>query len=94
MRWSGAAKAVCEVRGHRLSGPIAFLMYLTVHLFYLGGVGGRRVTVITTWISAGFGARQNQVIEAPLPGSEAPLLAPGSRRRARPSEPQPSTKEV
>jgi NADH dehydrogenase len=90
----GRGRAVCEVRGHRLSGPIAFLMYLTVHLFYLGGVGGRRVTVITTWISAGFGARQNQVIEAPLPGSEAPLLAPGSRRRARPSEPQPSVKEV
>ncbi len=90
----GRGRAVCEVRGRRLSGLIAFLMYLTVHLFYLGGVGGRRITVVATWISAGFGARQNQVIEVDLPSSERPLLAPGSRRRARPSEPQPSVKEV
>ncbi len=41
----GRGRAVCEVRGHRLSGLIAFLMYLGVHLFYLGGVGGRRITV-------------------------------------------------
>jgi NADH dehydrogenase len=90
----GRGRAVCEVRGRRLSGLIAFLMYLTVHLFYLGGVGGRRITVVTTWISAGLGARQNQVVEGQLPGSKRPLVAPGSRRRARPSEPQPSAKEV
>jgi NADH dehydrogenase len=90
----GRGRAVCEVRGRRLSGLIAFLMYLTVHLFYLGGVGGRRITVVTTWISAGFGARQNQVNEGQLPSGERPLLAPGSRRRARPSEPQPSAKEA
>jgi NADH:ubiquinone reductase (H+-translocating) len=90
----GRGRAVCEVRGHRLSGLIAFVMYLTVHLFYLGGVGGRRITVVMTWISAGFGARQNQVIEGRLSGSDRPLLAPGSRRRARLSEPQPSAKEV
>ena len=95
MRWSGAAEQCVRLRGHRLSGPIAFLMYLTVHLFYLGGVGGRRVTVITTWISAGFGARQNQANSRPRSRVARPLLlAPGSRRRARPSEPQPSTKEV
>jgi hypothetical protein len=69
-------------------------MYLTVHLFYLGGVGGRRLTVVTTWISAGFGARQNQVMQRGLDGTERRLLAPGSRRRARPSEPQPSAKEA
>jgi NADH:quinone reductase (non-electrogenic) len=60
----GFGQAVCEVRGYRLSGPIAFLMYLSVHLYYLGGVGGRRLTVLTTWLSAGFGARQNRVIES------------------------------
>src|SRR5207248_674681 len=86
----GRGRAVCEVRGRRLSGLIAFFMYLAVHLFYLGGVGGRRITVMTTWISAGFGARQNQVIEGRLPGRERPLVASGSRRRARPSETQPS----
>ncbi|MGN6167177.1 MAG: NAD(P)/FAD-dependent oxidoreductase, partial [Solirubrobacteraceae bacterium] len=90
----GRGRAVCEIRGRRLSGPIAFLIYLTVHLFYLGGVGGRRFTVVTTWISAGFGARQNQVMQRGLGGTERPLLAPGSRRRARPSEPQHSAKEA
>ena len=41
----GWGKAVCEVRGIKLSGLIAFLMYIGVHLFYLGGVGGRRLAV-------------------------------------------------
>lgn len=71
----GRGKAVCEVRGHRLSGPIAFLMYLGVHLYYLGGVGGRRLTVLTTWISAGFGARQNRVMECELRSVERPVAA-------------------
>jgi NADH:ubiquinone reductase (H+-translocating) len=62
----GRGRAVCEVRGRRLSGLIAFLMYLGVHLYYLGGVGGRRLTVLTTWVSAGFGARQNTAIEGEL----------------------------
>ncbi|MFZ0383566.1 MAG: NAD(P)/FAD-dependent oxidoreductase [Solirubrobacteraceae bacterium] len=48
----GRGKAVGEVRGHRLSGRLAFVMYLGVHLFCLGGVGGRRITVLSTWISA------------------------------------------
>ncbi len=69
----GRGSAVCEVRGHRLSGLPAFLMYLGVHLYYLGGVGGRRLTVLATWISAGFGARQNRVIDCELPGIERPL---------------------
>ena len=90
----GRGRAVCEVRGRRLSGPIAFLMYLTVHLFYLGGVGGRRITVVSTWISAGFGARQNQVIEAELQSVEGPPPEPGSVDGTEPSEPQPSAKEA
>jgi NADH dehydrogenase len=68
----GRGRAVCEVRGHRLSGLVAFLMYLSVHLYYLGGVGGRRLTVLSTWFSAGFGARQNRVIEGELGGVERP----------------------
>lgn len=76
----GRGRAVCEVRGRRLSGLPAFLMYLTVHLFYLGGVGGRRLTVLTTWFSAGFGARQNMVIEGALESVERP--APGPARVA------------
>ena len=83
----GRGRAVCEVRGRRLSGLVAFAMYLTVHLFYLGGVGGRRITVVTTWISAGFGARQNQVIEGALEGIERPVPAPATAAQAGPAPP-------
>jgi NADH:ubiquinone reductase (H+-translocating) len=71
----GRGGAVCEVRGLKLSGLPAFLMYLAVHLYYLGGVGGRRLTVLTTWISTGFGARQSQVIERELASVERPAAA-------------------
>jgi NADH dehydrogenase len=68
----GRGKAVCEVRGVRLSGRPAFLVYGAVHLFYLGGVGGRRVTVFVTWVGAFFGARQNRVMECDLAEIERP----------------------
>lgn len=70
----GRGRAVCEVRGRRLSGAPAFLMYLSVHLYYLGGVGGRRLTVLSTWVMAAFGARQNRVIDGELatPGRRVP----------------------
>jgi NADH dehydrogenase len=68
----GRGKAVCEVRGRRLHGLPAFLMYCFVHLFYLGGVGGRRVNVLITAVGALFGARQNRVIECELDGVERP----------------------
>lgn len=76
----GRGRAVCEIRGLRLSGVPAFVMYLSVHLFYLNGVGGRRVTVFSTWISAGFGARQNRVIEGALGSIERPVTAGGVQR--------------
>ena len=81
----GRGAAVCEVRGHRLSGLPAFLMYLAVHLYYLGGVGGRRVTVLTTWVSTAFGARQNRVIQCELAGVERPSATgpPGTDPRRR-----------
>lgn len=75
----GRGKAVCEVRGRRLSGLVAFLMYVTVHLFYLGGVGGRRIAVIVTGFSALFGARESRVIEGELASVE----------RALPPRPEP-----
>ena len=31
----GRGKAVCEIRGHKLSGRPAFFTYLTVHMYYL-----------------------------------------------------------
>ena len=42
----GRGRAICEVRGLELSGPLAFGTYLGVHLFYLGGVPGRRMKVL------------------------------------------------
>ena len=36
----GRGKAVCEIRGRELWGRPAFLTYLGVHLYYLGGQPG------------------------------------------------------
>jgi len=63
----GRGRAICAVRGLELSGPIAFGTYLGVHLFYLGGVPGRRVTVLSAWASTALGREQNRVIERELP---------------------------
>jgi NADH dehydrogenase len=68
----GRGKAVCEVRGRRLSGLIAFVMYMGVHLFYLGGVGGRRISAGLNALFSLFGARQNRVIEGDLRTVERP----------------------
>jgi len=63
----GHGKAVCEIRGHKLSGRPAFFTYLTVHLYYLSGGGpGHRVKVLIDWISARVGDPQNQVIDGGL----------------------------
>jgi NADH:ubiquinone reductase (H+-translocating) len=63
----GRGKAVCEIRGHKLSGRLAFFTYLTVHMYYLSGGGpGHRVKVLIDWISTRVGDPQNQVIDAEL----------------------------
>jgi NADH:quinone reductase (non-electrogenic) len=66
----GRGKAVCEVRGHRIYGLIAFLMYVGVHLFYLGGIGGRRLKVGIDALGSLFGARESRVMEGELQGAE------------------------
>jgi NADH:quinone reductase (non-electrogenic) len=71
----GRGKAVCEVRGHRISGLLAFLMYVGVHLFYLGGVGGRRLGVGINAIGSLFGARESRVMEGDLQQVERPVPA-------------------
>jgi NADH:ubiquinone reductase (H+-translocating) len=66
----GRGKAVCEIRGHRLSGRPAFFTYLTVHMYYLSGGGpGHRLKVLIDWISARVGDPQNQVIDGGLTDS-------------------------
>jgi NADH:quinone reductase (non-electrogenic) len=66
----GRGKAVCEVRNLKLSGRLAFAMYLGVHLYYLSGVAGRRVRVLDAWSTARFGRRQSWLIEGELPPGE------------------------
>ncbi len=66
----GRGKAVCEIRGHELSGRPAFFTYLTVHMYYLGGVRGNRVKVLIDWVGARLGKPQNQVIEGKLANIE------------------------
>jgi NADH dehydrogenase len=66
----GRGKAVCEIRGRKLSGRPAFFTYLTVHMYYLSGGGpGHRVKVLIDWISARVGDPQNQVIDGGLADS-------------------------
>jgi NADH dehydrogenase len=72
----GWGKAVCEVRGRRLSGLPAFAMYIGVHLFYLGGVGGRRVSAGVNGVQALFGARESRVIERELQRTESTEQTP------------------
>jgi NADH dehydrogenase len=73
----GRGKAVCEIRGHELWGRPAFATYLTVHMYYLTGVGGgHRLKVLIDWINTRFGDPQDQVIDGELDSIGAP---PGAR---------------
>jgi NADH dehydrogenase len=44
----GRNKAVVEVKGIKLSGPIAWLIWVALHLFYLLG-GRNKITTIADW---------------------------------------------
>jgi hypothetical protein len=44
-------------------------MYLTVHLYYLGG-GGKRAKLLVDWLTARTGNPSNQVIEGELASIE------------------------
>jgi NADH dehydrogenase len=66
----GRGRAVGTIRGLELSGRPAFLTYMTVHMYYLGGVPGRRLKVLIDWATARLGNPQNQVIEGELPRAQ------------------------
>ena len=72
----GRGRAVCEVRGHRLSGVIAFMMYICVHLYYLGGVAGRRLSAGRDLLFSMFGDREDRVIDGELESIERPSPEP------------------
>jgi NADH:quinone reductase (non-electrogenic) len=65
----GRGKAICEIRGLKLSGWPAFATYLGVHLYYLGGEG-KRLKVLTDWVTTFTGNRGSQVIEGELASVE------------------------
>jgi NADH dehydrogenase len=68
----GRGRAVCAIRGLEISGRPAFLTYMTVHMYYLGGVPGRRLKVLIEWATARLGNLQNQLIEGDLTSVERP----------------------
>ncbi|HUH80210.1 MAG TPA: NAD(P)/FAD-dependent oxidoreductase [Solirubrobacteraceae bacterium] len=73
----GRGRAICEIRGHELWGRPAFFTYLTVHMYYLTGVGtGHRLKVLVDWINTRLGNPQDQVIDGELDSIGAP---PGAR---------------
>jgi NADH dehydrogenase len=61
----GRGRAICEIRGLKLSGRLALATYLGVHLFYLGGEG-KRLKLLIDWVTARIGDRGNQVMEGDL----------------------------
>jgi NADH:ubiquinone reductase (H+-translocating) len=65
----GRGRAICEIRGLKLSGWPAFATYLGVHLFYLGSEG-KRLKILTDWATTWLGVRGNEVIEGELPAVE------------------------
>jgi NADH:ubiquinone reductase (H+-translocating) len=62
----GRGRAVCAIRGVELWGRPAFFTYMTVHMYYLGGVPGQRLKVLIDWATARLGRPQSQVIEGVL----------------------------
>ncbi len=69
----GRGKAICEFRGHEISGRPAFFTYLGVHMVYLSGGGpGHRLNLLTNWLAARVGAPQEQVIVGELPAVGQP----------------------
>ena len=74
----GRMKAVADIRGLRLSGTLAWLIWLFVHLFYLAGLQNR-VLVLIRW-TASFVTR----------GRGARLITGESHRAAAPAQNPPA----
>jgi hypothetical protein len=69
----GRARAVADVKGIRLSGFIAWVTWLTVHLFYLIGFENRLLVLIRWEFSFATHGRGARLITGE---AEAPDLAP------------------
>jgi NADH dehydrogenase len=72
----GRAAAVADVRGLKLSGAVAWLAWLVVHLWYLVGFQNRILVVVRWTFSFAFHGRGARLIAAPhvdrSPAAEAP----------------------
>jgi NADH:ubiquinone reductase (H+-translocating) len=63
----GRARAVAEIKGLRLSGPLAWVTWLAVHLWYLVGFQNR-LLVFTRWSFSFFAhGRGSRLITAAAP---------------------------
>ncbi len=82
----GRAKAVADIHGLQLSGLIAWVTWLFVHLFYLIGLQNRLIVFIRwTWsfISHGRGAR---LITTQVGTPREPAPEPEALRAAEPGD--------
>jgi NADH:ubiquinone reductase (H+-translocating) len=77
----GRARAVADIKGVHLSGPIAWFTWLAVHLFYLIGFQNR-LLVLTRWgFSFATHGRGARLIAASGPAAPAPEPVPEQRDR-------------
>ena len=90
----GRSQAVADVKGIRVAGFVAWVLWLTVHLFYLIGFQNRLLVVLRwtiSFLTRGRGARL--IVEKPEPvavaASPAPPPAPGRPRAGRPDRSRP-----
>jgi len=82
----GRAKAVADIKGRHLSGFLAWVTWLVVHLFYLIGFENRLLVLIRWTISFVTHGRGDRVITVPV--------APTATSRSEPTpRPSPTTGE-
>jgi NADH dehydrogenase len=77
----GRAAAVADIKGIRLGGILAWVTWLTVHLFYLIGFQNRLLVLIRWSISFATRGRGARLITNPVDG-EAPAGAGDALRRS------------
>ena len=89
-RRSDGARAVADIKGVQLSGFLAWMTWLAVHIFYLIGVQNR-LLVFTRWsasfLTDGRSSRIITTIGAPATGDPVAPERPLGRCAARPSTP-------
>jgi NADH dehydrogenase len=82
----GRSRAVADIKGMRLAGFPAWVVWLTIHLFYLIGFQNRFLVLLRwsiTYLTRGRGARLIRARDAHEPPAERPGLVAG---QARPSD--------